>query len=358
MEIRIIYSDDAAYMTEELLKSYRIEDKIGDRSKRIVLKPNLVVPSRPEDGATTHVAIITSIIGYLQERGFRNITIAEGSWVGASTEDAFRLLGYYDIKKKYSVGLVDTKKDKFRKVEANGMKMEISETILNADYLINLPVLKGHCQTMMTCCMKNLKGCLSDRSKRDFHHWGLTEPIAALNTIIHPDINIVDSINGDLDFEEGGNPVKTDRMFMGEDAVLMDTFSCSLMGYSPEDIGYIPLGAEYGAGSMDLGKAEIIQLNTPSASDIRPRGEVKRLASYTSPDMACSACYASLIHALKRMDESGSLRSLKTKIACGQGYTGKEIEAGVGACCKGAKHSVKGCPPSASDILSMLEELC
>ena len=334
MDIRIIYSDDAASMTEKLISSYGLEGKIDRKDSRIILKPNFVVPSPADNGATTHIEIITTLIGYLQKHGFENITVAEGAWVGASTSDAFSKTGLYDICRKYGVRILDLKKDSYRKVSYDGIPMEISETILNADYLINLPVLKGHCQTQMTCCMKNLKGCLSDRSKRAFHQMGLSKPIAALNAIVKPDLNIVDSICGDLDFEEGGNPVRTDRMYLGENAVLTDAFGASLMGFRPEDIEYIPIAASYGIGSMNIDDINLIELNKPSASSAKPHGAVARLASYTAPDMACSACYASLIHALKRMDDNGSIRKLKgMKIACGQGYRGKSPDIGTGICC-------------------------
>ena len=69
----------------------------------------------------------------------------------------------------------------------------------------------------MTCALKNMKGLISDRSKRYFHTIGLHRPIAALNSIRCADLVIVDSINGDLDFEEGGNPVQSNRMLAGTD---------------------------------------------------------------------------------------------------------------------------------------------
>ena len=173
-----------------------------------------------------------------------------------------------------------------------------------------------------------------------------------------PDLNIVDSICGDLDFEEGGNPVRTDRMFLGEDAVLMDAFSAGLMGFAPEEIGYLAAAAAYGIGSLDLSQVHLKELSKPCASSARPTGMAARLARYTAPDMACSACYASLIHALKRMEDNGTIGRLGgRKVACGQGYRGKSPEIGCGACCHGAGISVKGCPPTASDILAMLESL-
>ena len=325
-KIYTIYGRDPSSMTKALLEAENTSALIGDKNSKIVIKPNFVIAGRPEDGATTHTEITTAVIEYLQENGFEDITIAEGSWVGSRTEDAFRLLDYYGLARRYGVSLVDTKKDRFRKVESHGIAMEICETALNADFIINLPVLKGHCQTLMTHAMKNLKGFLSDRSKRDFHRFGLMRPIAAINDVIKPGLIISDSLCGDLDFEEGGNPVQMDRMMAATDAVLFDAYAASLLGFSVSDIGYLEVAAEW----------------------------AQRLAKYTAADDACSACFASLIHALKRLDEEGLLYSLDKKIAIGQGYKGKSPELGVGACCMGAEHGVKGCPPKAEDILKML----
>ncbi len=352
-KIAVIYGHDISMMTTSLMKKMMPDIP---RGSSIVIKPNLVTLSEPDQGATTHTEIVVAVIEYLKNCGFNDISIAEGSWVGASTEACFKELGYYSIRDNLGIKLVDTKKDRFRKVSSHGITMEISETCLEADFLINLPVLKGHCQTLMTHAMKNLKGCLSDKSKRDFHRLGLDRPIAALNAVLHPHLTISDSICGDLDFEEGGNPVETDRMMASADPIALDAYASTLMGYEPEEIGYIKEAIELGI--TDSIEWEVEELSKPIASSSRPRGDVKRLASYASPSEACSACYASLIRALKIFDEEGGIRKIKEKkIAIGQGYRGTSPEIGVGACCREAKLAVSGCPASAKDILSMLRNL-
>ena len=100
--------------------------------------------------------------------------------MGDDTGRAFRAAGYEAVGKKYGVPLFDLKRDKTRRVDTPLRPMDICCRALDADYLINLPVLKGHCQTAMTCALKNCKGCLPDREKRRFHSEGLMRPIAAL----------------------------------------------------------------------------------------------------------------------------------------------------------------------------------
>ena len=356
--IYMIYGSNLSFMTKRLLESIDVYSQIGAKEKRIVIKPNLVIAGRPDEGATTHTEIVTATIEYLKDGGFNDITIAESSWVGARTEDAFHLLGYYDIAKEYDVSLIDTKRDRFRRIENHGIAMEIAETALDAGFIINIPVLKGHCQTLMTHAMKNLKGLLSDKSKRDFHRYGLMKPIAALSDIIRSDLIISDGICGDLDFEEGGNPVHMDRMMAASDQFLIDAYAATLMGFSPYNIGYIKVASEWGIFSPDLSGVNIVELNRPQSSSGKPTGMAQRLAGYTAPDNACSACFASLIHALKRLDDEGLLSSLgKEKIAVGQGYKGKCPAIGSGSCCSSASVFVKGCPPKADDILAMLKKL-
>ena len=359
-DIIITYGSDASKMTKALLESIDIEALIPDKRASIALKPNLVVAVTADSGATTHPEIVVAIIEFLQNKGYRNIKIIENAWVGDSTKDGFRINGYNQISKAHQVPLLDVKDDAYEKKTIGKITMEVSATILATDFLINLPVLKGHCQTAMTCALKNMKGCLSDRSKRMFHTLGLHNPIASLNVVRCADLIIVDSLNGDLDFEEGGNPVKTNRMFAARDSVLCDSFGASLMGFELEDIPYIQLAEALGVGNSDLTKANIIQLNEPNdEKPAKPTGTASYLGAHTCPESACSACYGNLIHALKRLDEVNRLKDVKVPICIGQGYKGihDTSKVGVGSCTRGLGKSLVGCPPKAIDMIAFLKNL-
>ena len=359
-EIIITYGSNASLMTKALLQHIDFEALLPDKQASIALKPNLVVAVTADSGATTHPEIVVAIIEHLQGLGYRTIRIVESAWVGDSTKEGFRVNGYNQISKQYKVPLVDVKDDEYIKKTVDGIPMEVSRTILETDFLISLPVLKGHCQTAMTCALKNMKGVLSDRSKRLFHTLGLNRPIAALNKVRAADLIIVDSLNGDLDFEEGGNPVQTNRMFACRDSVLCDSYGASLMGFENQDIPYIGLAEDLGVGSADLSKAVLVQLNEPSdEAPSKPSGRANYLGKFTEPDSACSACYGNLIHALKRLDEVNRLKNLKTQICIGQGYKDKTDPAkiGVGICTRGLGKSLPGCPPKAVDMIRFIKEL-
>ena len=237
------------------------------------------------------------------------------------------------------------------------MKIEICESALALDFMINLPVMKGHCQTILTCALKNNKGLIPDSEKRRFHSLGLHKPIAHLNTVARNDFTVVDGICGDLDFEEGGNPVYSGRIFAGRDPVLCDAWAARLMGYEPEEIPYIGLAEKLEVGVS--APAQVRELNKSSEASPnekfpeKPGGKVRQLSGFIDEDGACSACYAGLVYALSRLDKAA--RNRVGTVSIGQGFRGKKGELGVGQCTGEFSSSCPGCPPSGAQILKFLQ---
>ena len=358
-DILMIHGTDYKEMTKKLLEAADLASLIGDRSAGIAMKPNLVTNNPPSMGATTHPELLAGTIEYLREKGFSNITIMEGSWVGCRTADAFRIAGYDKICRDYNVPFIDLQKDSSKSYDARGMQVKVCDRAMDADFLISMPVLKGHCQTVVTCALKNNKGVIPNSEKRRFHTMGLHIPIAHLNTVVRNGFILVDNICGDLDFEEGGNPVVMNRIMGFLDPVLCDAYVCESMGFALEEVPYIGMAERLGVGSADTSKANIIRINEPAEAaglKMHLSGKVKQLAAYAQPKDACSACYGSLIHALKRMDENGALRGKKIPIAIGQGYQGQTGAIGVGRCTSCFEKNLPGCPPTAAKMLEFLEE--
>ncbi len=347
-----IFGAGAHEMTKALLERARIADAVPPGAD-IALKPNLVVAASPESGATTHPGILSGCIEYFFEHGLRDVSIIEGSWVGDDTGRAMRRAGYDQVCRKYGVEFFDLKRDKTEEVDTPFGPIAVCRRALHAGYLVNLPVLKGHCQTVMTCCLKNCKGCLPDREKRRFHAAGLMKPIAALGCALKVDLHIVDSICGDLNFEEGGNPIHTNRMFMGMDPVQLDAYGARLMGLDLDDVPYIGFAGAWGGGSTAVGEEDIVRLNDPAQAGgyPKPSGTVARLTRDVHADSACSACYASLVRALYTTGNHTG-----RSIAIGQGWKGRPFDGiGIGRCCDCAAVKVAGCPPTAQAVAKALQ---
>ncbi len=358
-EYYMIQGDDYKQMAVQVLKAAGLAADIADRSKRIGIKPNILAAKKASDGAVTHPELVDGVLTYLKEEGFLNLVVLEGSWVGDLTSQAVRVCGIYDICKKHQVPFIDLQKDAFRTVDAAGMPISVCEEVFRLDYLINLPVLKGHCQTTVTCALKNSKGLIPNSEKRRFHTLGLHKPIAHLNTVIHQDFILLDNICGDLDFEEGGNPVVMNRVLGFWDPVLCDSFAAESMGYRPSDIAYIRLAEQLGVGSTDVEHANPIVLGEgiPEKKKMRSTKRVSKLAAYADAKDACSACYGSLIYALDRLNDEGLLAGHSAaSISIGQGYRGKTGKIGIGQCTGCFEKNLGGCPPKAVDIAEFLRQ--
>jgi uncharacterized protein (DUF362 family) len=319
----------------------------------VSVKPNLVVARQASEGATTHPEVVEGIIYFLKDFGIRNIEIIEGSWVGDSTKRAFKVCGYENLSRKYGIPLIDLKSDNCTAYKYGDLSISMCDKALNTDFLINVPVLKAHCQTRLTCCMKNLKGCIPDREKRRFHTLGLHKPIAALNALMKTGYCVVDGICGDLSFEEGGSPVESNRIITGRNPLLVDSYCAELIGYRPDEIGYLAYGREMGIGDYFTNETGVVELN-PENQPIYTANHTEksdRYRKFVNEDSACSACYSALIYALHRLGKQPDNR-----IHIGQGFKGKSGNGiGIGNCARGFSRSVHGCPPKATDIIEFLK---
>ncbi|MCL2663577.1 MAG: DUF362 domain-containing protein [Oscillospiraceae bacterium] len=374
--IVITYGSDITKNTYDTLVASDIAAYL-DKDFAVSLKPNLVVPGPASNGAVTHPEVVEGIIMYLKDFGVRRIKIIESSWVGDSTIRAFKFCGYEDLSRKYNIPLIDLKSDSCttlwhlpenpnRTTDDDGVQylteddmqnrypIKVCDEAIDTDFLINVPVLKAHCQTRLTCCLKNLKGCIPDSEKRRFHTLGIHKPVAVLNALIKTGYCVIDGICGDLSFEEGGNPVVSNRIIAGRDPLLLDSYCAELIGYHPDDIEYLSYGKKIGVGNYYSNDTKILELNTENKSTVDTRGlnTADRYRKLIDEDAACSACYSSLIYALHRM---GGIARLDEKIHIGQGFKGKEGKGiGIGACASGFTKNVKGCPPKATEIIEAL----
>lgn len=357
-EIILIYGKQYKDMTRELLAQASLASMIPSKDTLIGIKPNLLGQVLAKEGATTHPEVVAGLIEYLQENGFQNIVILEGSWVGDTTEETIKYCGYDRICETYGVPFWDMQKDAYEEVECSGLRLNICKHAREIEFLINVPVLKGHCQTRITCALKNMKGLIPNSEKRRFHRMGLHDPIGHLSLGLHQNFILVDSICGDLTFEDGGNPVEQNRLMAAADPVLCDAYGCYLLGIPVDSVPYITTAAGLGVGCCDLSEAKITVLGERERHVERERGgyrHVMKLAEKAEEVDSCSACYAYLIPAILMLEEDGLLEQLEEKICIGQGYRGKTGELGVGNCTKRFQHTVAGCPPTETQMYEFLK---
>jgi ferredoxin len=121
--------------------------------------------------------------------------------------------------------------------------MVISKTVLDADYIISLPVFKTHLRTIITGALKNTFGYVAGACKARLHlEARTTEAFARAVCDVHqvrpPDLNILDAVTG-IEGNgpcHGGHQRKIGRLIAGTDAAAVDAVMARMMGVDPFDL--------------------------------------------------------------------------------------------------------------------------
>ncbi|MCD7883788.1 MAG: DUF362 domain-containing protein, partial [Lachnospiraceae bacterium] len=165
-------------------------------------------------------------------------------------------------------------------------------------------------------------------------------------------------ICGDLDFEDGGNPVVRNCIMAALDPVLVDAYVCQLLHYAVDEVPYIRIAQTLGVGCADISQAKITVCGTSLADEEElPRErKIVELEDAVCEVESCSACYGYLIPALEMLRQEGLLEQLDEKICIGQGFRGKRGRLGIGNCTSRFTYSAKGCPPTEGQIYEFLKE--
>jgi len=236
-------------------------------SDKVLLKPNIVwggggTNKIPKYGFITTSKIVEHIIQLLGQHGCRNISIGEGTTedkeFGSDTLKGYKWAGIANVAKKYGVKLIDFNKESYKQFELSGTKIEVSNAALEADFLINLPVLKTHGQTKVSLGLKNLKGCLSMGSKRKFHEKDLERMIALLNTKVRPKLTIIDGIYA---MEHGATALgiahRMNLIITGKDNLSCDVVGSTVLGIEPSSVEHLRRFALLINRSLDINSIDI-----------------------------------------------------------------------------------------------------
>ncbi len=367
-EVAVIYGNRPETMVRRLIEATGAMDQLRPDDS-VMLKPNLVASRKDWAGIDTDPRVIEALVKCLKERGVHRITIGDGSGMGNSATKAFEYCGYRDLSVRYGLRLVDLEKDEFVKtpvtVEGPFRNLEIARTVLECDFFINVPVMKAHNETLVTCSLKNLKGTMPRSMKSAFHGVDLHRAIAQLNSILTPDLVIVDGLQGDLHSETGRDPIALDRIILGFNPVETDSIVADMLGYAPRDIRHIAYSANAGLGTCDLKKISIRSLNRPSGR-MRfspPSPYSQRFPCDIVAEGACCTCLGNFVFALERLKEKRLLSDRLTFLIGQNVETPKgknKLTIAVGECASRQDTvdvRIDECPPSAGKILQCVASI-
>jgi uncharacterized protein (DUF362 family) len=349
------------------------------RGDRVVIKPNLLLPVGYETGATTNPHVVEALIHLLRETGITRISVGEGSVVGEDTRKCFEICGYGEVAERTGVPLIDFKKDEFVTLGLSSGKvlrmMKLPKTIVEADAVIDVPVLKTHDCFPVSLGLKNMKGVVHERDKQKFHLLDLAQCIVDLNKLVLPRLTLIDGTVG----MEGmgpvyGIPANMKLLLASFDCVAADAVASAVMGIDPYETSYIRMSEEQGLGVAALSGIEVCGLSIEEAGrkfirvsldEILSSEEFEKFGVRLLDKGGCSGCRSVVTALVSDLYKNKQLSRVRdTTIIMGPNINDSEISAiegkviCFGACTSRVKRDgdlyLLGCPPHVLDVKKAL----
>lgn len=223
----------------------------------VVIKPNICHPKNPDGMVITDFRIIESAVS-IARRATSDITIVESDNISGSAEKRVVESGLMERIEDWGVKFKNLSKDEFEEHEVDGARIRLPRTVLEADYLTNLPKIKTCGPTLVTLSMKNLFGVLVRGKKKRLHKY-LDNLLPYLSAVVRQDLIIVDGIicmegNGPTI----GTPKRLDLVVVGTNPVEVDSVCTWIMGFDPSEVKHIVNASARGIGQMDIEKNNIL----------------------------------------------------------------------------------------------------
>jgi uncharacterized protein (DUF362 family)/ferredoxin len=225
--MRAYSKDDIRHGLFRTLEGYK--DLLpASNTANIFLKLNLNSNMNALTGNTTDLRVVATVIEFLKENGYKNITIGDGTNSGFYRNgiSVISRLVIDKLAQYYSVKVADLNySEKIEVVLGNGNKIGVARECLETDFFINMPKIKTHFATGMSVCLKNMVGCLvGQENKRKIHTYkNLAENILNITKAVNVHLHIVDGLISMEGFgPTRGTPVSTGLIIVGTDPYLID----------------------------------------------------------------------------------------------------------------------------------------
>jgi uncharacterized protein (DUF362 family) len=221
---------------EQAVKNAKLHGK-----RKIFVKPNI---SHPEyvPGVVTSPALIREVVGLLRD-GAEEVVVGESNGFNYPCQSAFEKTGIETAVKEAGGSVINLSDDKVVKVKfEDGVSLKellLPKTVLEADAVVDLALMKTHEFALYSGAIKNLFGCVPS-NKRIYLHPYLSEVFYRLYTVFKPSLTVMDArvaIEGNGPTK--GKPVNMNLMLTSTDALAVDVVASRIMGLKLEEIGHL-----------------------------------------------------------------------------------------------------------------------
>ncbi len=228
------------------------------KGHKVLIKPNIGWDVTPDFAANTNPLLVKRIIEHCRRAGAKDVYVLDhtiDNWI-----NTYKNSGIEKAARSAGAKVVPANSEKYYQ-EINiptGVKLKtakVHELLLEADVFINVPVLKVHNSTRMTCALKNTMGLVWDRGY--WHANNLHQCIADYALFEKkPALTVIDCFNVLVKNGPQGvskeDVVQMQSQILTTDWVAGDAAGAKMLGINPDKIDYIRIANKMGLGTIKL----------------------------------------------------------------------------------------------------------
>ncbi|VVB76487.1 Ferredoxin [Candidatus Tiddalikarchaeum anstoanum] len=207
-------------------------------------------PSEPGQEATTHPSVVKAVAREVVRLGAKVIIADSPGGGSAISEQILKNLytktGMINLHKLKNVKLnYDTSYFEAPNPKGFIKKYKLMSVLKQADKIINVPKVKTHMLTTLTCSVKNLFGLIPGRDKISYHTRfkdvnDFSRMLIDLAVLVKPTLTIVDGVIG----MEGQGPSfgkkkELGLIIAGTNVFETDSAVCDIIGFKAETVPYL-----------------------------------------------------------------------------------------------------------------------
>jgi len=247
-------------------------DRFIEPKGSYLIKPNLFMNKTADEGATTDTRIVMVLAEMIKGFGAQPVVGECPAMASYARPDiVFDGLGVRQLCKEAGVELNFLDRELPIKVE--NLNAEVVKDFwfpkfaLMCDGIINVPKLKTHGLTTLTCAVKNFFGLQQGGSKAN-HHVRTGNDAERFSRLLidlyecvrcNVRLNIVDAVVGmEGDGPTTGEPIEVNLILAGMDAVAVDLVASAVIGWDPMEVGTNFVASERGLGPTSLEEIEVV----------------------------------------------------------------------------------------------------
>ncbi|MDR1487831.1 MAG: DUF362 domain-containing protein [Deltaproteobacteria bacterium] len=265
-DLAAVKGTDVKSMAKLALESLGGLGRFVKSGQTVLIKPNMGWAVGPEKAANTSPELISSLIENALALGAKKVSVFDNTC--DNWKSAYSNSGLEQASIDAGAEVVPANKESYyQSVTVPGARYlkEVSyhELYLEADVVINVPVLKHHGGARMTAALKNLMGVVWDRHA--MHRNGLDETIPELFLYKKPALNIVEAqrvmLTGGPRGRGDSKYLSAQMLLASADPVAIDAASAAIISEGGINApGYIAQAEKLGLGVSDLSKLKIQRL--------------------------------------------------------------------------------------------------